>query len=290
MGTIKNKYDFMILFDVKNGNPNGDPDNDGRPRINPETSMGLVSDVCLKRKIRDYVNDFMTDKEGFHIYVQSETTLNSNDKMAYSAFGIDDVAKTRKDDPDISLKIRDFMCQNFFDIRTFGAVMTTFVTDKLNCGQVKGPVQIGFAESVDPIMPMDVTITRKAITKDSDADKKNNEMGGKTIVPYALYVAHGHISCNLAKKTGFSENDLGLLWNAILHMFDNDSSASRAEMSMRKLIIFKHDSEWGNSPAYRLFESVNIKKKDEVNVPSCFGDYKLSIGEMPDGVTCKVME
>ena len=137
---------------------------------------------------------------------------------------------------------------------------------------------------------MDVTITRKAITKDSDADKKNNEMGGKTIVPYALYVAHGHISCNLAKKTGFSENDLGLLWNAILHMFDNDSSASRAEMSMRKLIIFKHDSEWGNSPAYRLFESVNIKKKDEVDVPSCFGDYKLSIGEMPDGVTCKVME
>lgn len=290
MGTIKNKYDFMMVFDVKNGNPNGDPDNDGRPRINPETSMGLVSDVCLKRKIRDYVNDFMTDKEGFHIYVQSGNTLNSNDKMAYSAFGIDDVTKTRKDDPDISPKIRDFMCQNFFDIRTFGAVMTTFIIDKLNCGQVKGPVQIGFAESVDPIMPMDVTITRKAITKDSDADKKNNEMGGKTIVPYGLYVAHGHISCNLAKKTGFSENDLELLWNAILHMFDNDSSASRAEMSMRKLIIFKHDSEWGNSPAYRLFESVNIKKKDEVDVPSCFGDYKLSIGEMPDGVTCKIIE
>lgn len=290
MGTIKNKYDFMMLFDVKNGNPNGDPDNGGRPRINPETSIGLVSDVCLKRKIRDFVNDFMTDKDGFHIYVQSGNTLNSNDKMAYSAFGIDDVSKTRKDDPDISLKIRDFMCQNFFDIRTFGAVMTTFITDKLNCGQVKGPVQIGFAESVDPIMPMDVTITRKAITKDSDADKKNNEMGGKTIVPYGLYVAHGHISCNLAKKTGFSENDLELLWNAILHMFDNDSSASRAEMSMRKLIIFKHDSEWGNSPAYRLFESVNIKKKDEVDVPSCFGDYKLSIGEMPDGVTCKIME
>ncbi len=289
---IKNRYDFMILFDVENGNPNGDPDAGNMPRFDPETGLGLVTDVCLKRKIRNYVETVKEDSPGYRIYIKENTLLNTTDREAYEYLGVEekDVKNQKKKDPDFDLKIRDFMCKNFFDIRTFGAVMITFVSDKLNCGQVRGPVQLNFARSVDPIFPHEVTITRIAITNEKDAEK-NQTMGRKYIVPYGLYRAEGYVSANLARKvTGFTEDDLELLWDSIINMFENDHSAARGKMAVRKLIIFKHDSELGNAPSHKLFDSVKINKKSEDQVPRSFNDYEIVLPEeTPDGVTliCK---
>ena len=287
---IKNRYDFVILFDVENGNPNGDPDAGNMPRIDPETGHGIVTDVCLKRKIRNYVETVKEDAEGYRIYIKKQTPLNRSDAEALSFLGItEDLKAAKKSDPEIDTKIRDFMCQNFFDIRTFGAVMTTFVKGALNCGQVRGPVQLGFARSVDPIVPQDITLTRVAITTEADALKKDNEIGRKSVVPYGLYRAEGYVSANLARKTtGFSEDDLQLLWQAILNMFEVDHSAARGKMAVRELIVFKHDCELGNAPAYKLFESVHIARKPEVAVARAYSDYTVTVDtQLPAGVSCE---
>lgn len=287
---IRNRYDFVILFDVENGNPNGDPDAGNMPRIDPETGLGLVTDVCLKRKIRNYVEIVREGEPGYGIYIKDSVPLNRSDARAYEDLGVTDVKKAKKDDPDLDRKIRDFMCRNFYDIRTFGAVMTTFVKAALNCGQVRGPVQLGFARSVDPIVPQEVTITRVAITTEADAESKGTEMGRKYIVPYGLYRAEGFVSANLARKTtGFSEDDLALLWQAIIHMFDEDRSATRGKMAVRELIVFRHSGELGDAPAYKLFDAVQVKKT--VDVPRRYQDYEVTVDEasIPEGVTCTRM-
>ncbi len=287
---IRNRYDFVILFDVENGNPNGDPDAGNMPRVDPETGYGLVTDVCLKRKIRNYVETLKEDAPGYRIYIKDGVPLNRSDNEAVAALGIDgDLKAAKKSTPDIDRKLRDWMCQNFFDIRTFGAVMTTFVKGALNCGQVRGPVQLGFARSVDPIVPQEVTITRVAITTEADAEKKGTEMGRKHIVPYGLYRAEGFVSANLARKTtGFSDEDLQLLWQAILNMFENDHSAARGKMAVRELIIFKHDSELGNAPSYKLFDAVTVARKEGVTVPRSYRDYTVTVADtLPEGVHCE---
>ena len=287
---IRNRYDFVILFDVENGNPNGDPDAGNMPRIDPETGLGLVTDVCLKRKIRNYVEIVREGEPGYGIYIKDSVPLNRSDARAYEYLGVTDVKKAKKDDPDLDRKIRDFMCRNFYDIRTFGAVMTTFVKAALNCGQVRGPVQLGFARSVDPIVTQEVTITRVAITTEVDAERKGTEMGRKYIVPYGLYRAEGFVSANLARKTtGFSEDDLALLWQAIIHMFDEDRSAARGKMAVRELIVFRHSGELGDAPAYKLFDAVQVKKT--VDVPRRYQDYEVTVDEasIPEGVTCTRM-
>ena len=287
---IRNRYDFVILFDVENGNPNGDPDAGNMPRIDPETGLGLVTDVCLKRKIRNYVEIVREGEPGYGIYIRDSVPLNRSDARAYEYLGVTDVKKAKKDDPDLDRKIRDFMCRNFYDIRTFGAVMTTFVKAALNCGQVRGPVQLGFARSVDPIVPQEVTITRVAITTEADAERKGTEMGRKYIVPYGLYRAEGFVSANLARKTtGFSEDDLALLWQAIIHMFDEDRSAARGKMAVRELIVCRHSGELGDAPAYKLFDAVQVKKT--VDVPRRYQDYEVTVDEasIPEGVTCTRM-
>ena len=288
---IKNRYEFVILFDVENGNPNGDPDAGNMPRVDPETGLGLVTDVCLKRKIRNYVETVKEDAAGWRIYVKDGVPLNRSDAEAYQALDVDEktVKEKKKADPDLDRKIRDWMCANFYDIRTFGAVMTTFVKGALNCGQVRGPVQLGFARSIDPILPQEITITRIAITTESDAGDKNNTMGRKYIVPYGLYRAEGFVSANLARKvTGFSEEDLQLLWEAILNMFENDHSAARGKMAVRELIVFRHDSELGNAPAYKLFDAVHVQRVEGVTVPRKYSDYRVTVDtDLPAGVTCQ---
>lgn len=289
-GVIQNKYDFVVLFDVTNGNPNGDPDGGNMPRVDPETGLGLVTDVCLKRKIRNYVEAAKEDEKGYRIYIKEDKPLESSDKEALANLGVDDIKSIKKDNPKADENIRDFMCGNFFDIRTFGAVMTTFVKGNLNCGQVRGPVQLGFARSIDPIAPQEITLTRVAITTEKDSQNKTTEMGRKHIVPYGLYRVEGHVSANLARKTThFSEDDLELLWKAIINMFENDHSAARGEMSVRELIVFKHDSELGNAPAYQLFERIHIRKKDPNQVPRAYGDYEVTadVDNLPQGVTCE---
>ena len=288
--SIKNRYDFVVLFDVTNGNPNGDPDAGNLPRVDPETGLGLVTDVCLKRKIRNYVEAAKEGEPGYRIYIKENVPLQQSDQEALDYIGVDDIKNVKKKDPNADLKIRDFMCSNFYDIRTFGAVMTTFVKDALNCGQVRGPVQLGFARSIDPIAPQEITLTRVAITTAKDAENKSTEMGRKYIVPYALYQAEGYISANLARKvTGFSEDDLTLLWQAIINMFENDHSAARGNMAVRELIVFKHDSELGNAPSYKLFERVHVQKKADVVVPRSYGDYEVTVDtdQLPQGVTCE---
>lgn len=277
---IKNRYEFVILFDVENGNPNGDPDAGNLPRIDPESGYGLVTDVCLKRKIRNYIETMKEDSPGYKIYIKEEVPLNRSDNTAYEYLNINEknVKDIKKKDPDVDLKIRDFMCSNFYDIRTFGAVMTTFVKAALNCGQVRGPVQIGFARSIDPIISQEVTITRVAITTEKDAENKSTEMGRKSIVPYALYRAEGYISANLARKvTGFTEEDLELLWESIINMFEIDHSAARGKMSVRELIVFKHSKELGDCPAYKLFDAVEVSRREDVIYPRKYSDYLVTI-------------
>lgn len=293
---IKNRYEFVILFDVENGNPNGDPDAGNMPRVDPETGYGLVTDVCLKRKIRNYVETAKENEKGYRIYIKDGVPLNRSDLEAYADLGVDEktIKEAKKKDSTLDERVRDFMCQNFYDIRTFGAVMTTFVKAALNCGQVRGPVQLGFARSVEPVVPQEVTITRVAITTEADAEKKGTEMGRKHIIPYGLYRAEGYVSANLARKvTGFSEEDLALLWEAIINMFEHDHSASRGKMAVRELIVFKHDSELGNAPSYKLFDTVTVARKQngtqDEHIPArCYADYEVHIDEaaIPEHVTC----
>ena len=298
---IKNRYEFVVLFDVENGNPNGDPDSGNMPRIDPESGLGLVTDVCLKRKIRNYVETVKEDAKGYKIYIKEDVPLNKSDREACESLGITEtedkkvteaLKKLKKSDKDVDIKLRDYMCDNFYDIRTFGAVMTTFVKASLNCGQVRGPVQLGFARSIDPIVSQEVTITRVAITTEKDAENKSTEMGRKNIVPYGLYRVEGYISANLARKvTGFSEEDLDLLWEAIINMFENDHSAARGKMAVRELIVFKHSKELGDCPAYKLFDAVEVRKKEEIEYPRKYQDYTVQIHEemIPDSVEMKRM-
>lgn len=291
---IKNRYEFVILFDVENGNPNGDPDAGNLPRLDPETGYGLVTDVCLKRKIRNYVETVKEGESGYRIYIKSGVPLNRSDAEAFTGLQIDPktIKDLKKKDDQLDAKVRDWMCREFYDIRTFGAVMTTFMKNNLNCGQVRGPVQLSFARSVDPIVPQEITITRVAITKESDAEEKGTEMGRKYIVPYALYRCEGYVSANLARKTtGFSEEDLALLWQAILNMFENDRSAARGKMAVRQLIVFRHDSELGNAPAYKLFDTVTARCRDGVASPRSYRDYEVLVDtdSLPEGVTCTQM-
>lgn len=298
---IKNRYEFVVLFDVENGNPNGDPDSGNMPRIDPESGLGLVTDVCLKRKIRNYVETVKEDAKGYKIYIKEDVPLNRSDREACESLGITEtedkkvteaLKKLKKSDKDVDIKLRDYMCDNFYDIRTFGAVMTTFVKASLNCGQVRGPVQLGFARSIDPIVSQEVTITRVAITTEKDAENKSTEMGRKNIVPYGLYRVEGYISANLARKvTGFSEEDIDLLWEAIINMFENDHSAARGKMAVRELIVFKHSKELGDCPAYKLFDAVEVRKKEEIEYPRKYQDYTVTINddEIPDTVEVKRM-
>lgn len=269
--------------------------------VDPESGLGLVTDVCLKRKIRNYVETVKEDAQGYKIYIKEDVPLNRSDRTACENVGIketDDkkvteaLKKLKKSDPDVDSKLRDYMCENYYDIRTFGAVMTTFVKASLNCGQVRGPVQLGFARSIDPVISQEVTITRVAITTEKDAENKSTEMGRKSIVPYALYRAEGFISANLARKTtGFTEEDLELLWDAIINMFENDHSAARGKMSVRELIVFKHSKELGDCPAYKLFDAVEVTRKENVEYPRRYQDYTVEIhnDKIPESVEVKRM-
>lgn len=269
---ISNRYDFVLFYDVENGNPNGDPDADNMPRIDAETNHGLVTDVCLKRKIRNYVEMVREGEPGYEMYIKAGVPLNRSDNRAFED---PEIKKLKKTDPQRDVKIRDFMCKTFYDVRTFGAVMTTFVTHNLNCGQVRGPVQITFSRSVDPIPQQEVTITRVVRTTEKEAKEKRNAMGRKYIVPYALYRCEGFVSANLARRvTGFSEDDLELLWESIINMFEFDRSAARGKMAVRSLIVFKHDSELGNAPAHKLFDAVHVQKREGVESPRSFADYE----------------
>ena len=278
---IKNRYDFVFLFDVENGNPNGDPDAGNMPRMDQDTGLGIVTDVCLKRKIRNYVEAVYEGNLGYRIYVKQNVPLERNNQEAFDYLNVksSEIKDLKTKDPTLDVKIRDFMCENFFDIRAFGAVMTTFVTANLNCGQVRGPVQLCFARSIDPIVPQEISITRITVASEKEkSDGKNTMIGNKFIVPYALYRCEGFISANLAKKTtGFTEDDLNILWEAIMNMFETDRSAARGKMSVRKLIVFKHSSEFGNAPAYKLFEKIKVQRKDKEKIAHSYDDYEIII-------------
>ncbi|MFC0336903.1 CRISPR-associated protein, Csd2 family [Kushneria avicenniae] len=284
MTAIANRYEFVLLFDVTNGNPNGDPDAGNLPRLDPETNQGLVTDVCLKRKIRNYVALEKEEEAGHAIYMQEKTVLNNQHKKAYDALGIKHEAKKLPKEQAKARELTGWMCNNFFDVRTFGAVMTT----EVNSGQVRGPVQLAFASSIDPVVPMEVSITRMAVTNEKDLEKERT-MGRKHIIPYGLYRVHGYVSAKLAERTGFSEDDLELLWRSLINMFEHDRSAARGEMSARKLIIFKHDHAMGNAPAHRLFDSVTVTRVEgEADTPARrFQDYAVTIDReaIPAGVS-----
>ena len=284
MTAIANRYEFVYLFDVTNGNPNGDPDAGNLPRLDPETNQGLVTDVCLKRKIRNYVSLEKEGEAGYGIYMQEKSVLNNQHKLAYEALEIESVPKKLPKEEAKAKELTAWMCKNFFDVRAFGAVMTT----EVNAGQVRGPIQMAFASSIDPVLPMEVSITRMAVTNEKDLEKERT-MGRKHIVPYGLYRAHGYISAKLAERTGFSEDDLELLWRSLINMFEHDRSAARGEMAARKLIVFKHDNPMGNAPAHKLFESVTIERvsgNDDTPARN-FRDYQVSVDSesLPQGVT-----
>lgn len=257
MTALQNRYDFVYLFDVANGNPNGDPDAGNLPRMDPETSQGLVTDVALKRKIRNYVSLAREGQTGFEIYMTERAVLNRQHARAYEAEKLKSEAKKLPKEEAEARKLTSWMCANFFDIRAFGAVMTT----EVNCGQVRGPIQLTFARSAEPVMPLEISITRSSVTNEKDIDKERT-MGRKHIVPYGLYRAHGFINAKLAEKTGFSDGDLGLVWDALRDMFEHDRSAARGEMTGRKLIAFKHESALGNARAQDLFERVSIHRRN----------------------------
>lgn len=296
MKAITNRYEFVYLFDVTNGNPNGDPDAGNLPRLDPETNQGLVTDVCLKRKIRNYVSLEKENAPGYAIYMQEKSVLNDQHQLGRKAVGLTDESKEElKKLPKDEAKAREitaWMCSNFFDVRSFGAVMTTGV----NAGQVRGPIQLAFASSIDPVVPMEVSITRMAVTTTEEAEKQsgdNRTMGRKHIVPYGLYRAHGFISAKLAERTGFSEDDLSLLWRALVNMFEHDRSAARGEMAARKLIVFRHDNAMGNAPAHQLFDLVKVERVNgEADSPArSFSDYRVSVNAegVPAGVSVQEM-
>ena len=278
--TIQNRYEFVYFFDVTNGNPNGDPDAGNMPRLDPESSRGLVTDVCLKRKIRNYIEITEENQPGYDIYVKEKSILNLQNKKAYDALGIKPEAKKLPKDEAKARELTQWMCANFFDVRTFGAVMTT----EVNSGQVRGPVQIAFAQSIDPIIPLEVSITRMAVTSEKESEKQdggNRTMGRKHIVPYGLYRVHGFISAKLAERTGFSDADVEKIWQALANMFEHDRSAARGEMTARKLIIFKHADALGNQAAHQLFDRVKvIRVQGESGSPAqSFNDYQISVSQ-----------
>jgi CRISPR-associated protein Csd2 len=289
--SLNNRYDFVLVFDVRDGNPNGDPDAGNLPRLDAESGHGLVTDVSLKRKVRNFVGLVKGETPPFDIYVKEKAVLNQAHEKAYIAIGAEEELKgdkKRKGSGDTVDKARQWMCANFFDVRTFGAVMSLGT----NCGQVRGPVQLTFARSVDPIIAQEHSITRMAVATEAEAEKQqgdNRTMGRKHTVPYGIYVAHGFVSSFLAKQTGFGEEDLELLWQALEQMFEHDRSAARGEMATRGLYVFKHDSELGNAHAHSLFDRIKIKRKrkEDVDVPRSFGDYEVSVDEagLPAGVT-----
>lgn len=271
-----NRYDFLYLFDVKDANPNGDPDAGNLPRVDPETGEGLITDVCLKRKVRNFAA-----LNGQRIYFTDGAVLNMLHKEAYESIGEKPASKKLPKDVVKAAALTAFMCRNFYDIRTFGAVMTT----EVNCGQVRGPVQLSFARSIDPVVTSEHSITRSSVTKEEDREKERT-MGRKFTVPYGLYHAHGFVNPFLAEKTGFSEADLELLWKALLNAFEFDASAARpaGSMATRRLIVFKHESALGNAPAHKLFELVDVKRLDETKPPRAFTDYTVTVGQPPAGV------
>lgn len=278
MTELKNRIDFVYIFDVQDGNPNGDPDAGNLPRVDAETNMGLVTDVCLKRKVRNYVQVAKSLAEGYDVFIKEKAILNNEIDKAHD----DSNVKNAKDK---TAAARQYMCENYYDIRTFGAVMST----GKNAGQVRGPIQLTFARSVDPIATSEHSITRIAVATPKEAENQkgeNHTMGRKATVPYGLYVCHGFVSANLAKQTGFSEEDLHLFFEALKNMFDQDRSAARGLMSAQKLIVFRHDSELGNAPANKLFDLVKIKKATDA-IPRSFSDYKVFIDKdsLPNGVT-----
>lgn len=276
---ISNRYEFVMLFDVENGNPNGDPDFGNTPRMDLETEFGYVTDVCLKRKIRNYVELVKEGEPRYNILIKPDKALNTKFTEAYKACGLETGKK--KTDKDDVVTARQYMCENYFDVRTFGAVMST---GDNSCGTVRGPVQLNFARSMSPIVYQEVTVTRQATTKEDGSD---GTMGKKSIIPYALYRGEGYISAALAQKvTGFDEDDLELLWEAIRNMFENDHSAARGKMCMRRLYVFKHDSLLGNAPSGELFDKIVVRQKDEDAAPRAFADYAVEVDEtMPEGVT-----
>lgn len=299
---IQNRHDFVWYFDVKDGNPNGDPNNGNMPRMDFTTMQGLVTDVCIKRKIRDYVEDVFDGDAAYNIYVHRGVTLERQNDLACRAVGIDGglagVNKARGKGLELGRKIRDYMCQTFFDIRAFGAVFTTFMTKESSIPDfthVRGPVQLGFARSVDPIVPQDVAISRLTLATEAEARTKQTQtmLGQKYVVPYGLYRMEGRISASIAQHvTGLNEEDLTVLWDALLNMFDTSCTSSSGMMVTRKLIIFRHDSVLGNAPSHKLFERVHAERVGEEKMPHDFSDYKISIDEedWPDGVTMKVMD
>jgi len=288
---MTSRYDFIYLFDVKDGNPNGDPDAGNLPRIDPETGQGLVTDVCLKRKIRNYVGLVKEEQPPYEIYVKERAVLNNQHLKAYKALELDPKKRKSKgkDKAEEDRHLTQWMCQNFFDVRSFGAVMST----DINCGQVRGPIQFAFGRSIDPVVSLEHSVTRCAVTTEREAEKQeggNRTMGRKFTIPYGLYRVHGFINPHLAKQTKFNENseDLDLFWMAMLNMFETDRSASRGEMSPQKLLVFEHESALGNAPANKLFERVTIKRTINDGSPArSFADYQIDIDEsqIPDGVT-----
>lgn len=309
MTRLSNRYDFVFFFDVTNGNPNGDPDAGNLPRLDPETNLGLVTDVSLKRKIRNYAELAREGEPGFAIYVQEGAILNEKHRQAYKAVRAEPKAaegkKLNPKDDEEAKRLRSFMCDNFFDVRSFGAVMSTGI----NCGQVRGPVQLSFARSIEPIVPLEISITRMAATNEAEKEKRqegadeerqeHRTMGRKHVVPYGLYRAHGFVSAKLAERTGFSEADLDFMWEALANMFEHDRSAARGEMAARKVIAFKHASALGNAPAHALFERVTVgravdgelrlpgdQRLDNLPPARRFADYRIEIDRdgLPEGV------
>ncbi|MBS1942423.1 MAG: type I-C CRISPR-associated protein Cas7/Csd2 [Bacteroidetes bacterium] len=287
--SLNNRYDFVLLFDVKDGNPNGDPDAGNLPRLDAETGHGLVTDVSLKRKVRNYVGLVKGEQPPYEIYVKEKAILNKTHERAYEAIGVkidgDGDKKKRKGGGDDVNNARNWMCKNFFDVRTFGAVMSTGV----NCGQVRGPVQMTFGRSIDPIVALEHSITRMAVATEAEAEKQegdNRTMGRKHTVPYGIYRSHGFVSSFLAKQTGFGEADLKLLWDALQMMFEQDRSAARGQMATRGLYVFQHDSELGNAHAHDLFNRITVRRKAGEEVARDFSDYEVLVNEnnMPQGV------
>lgn len=292
------RHDFVLVFEVTDGNPNGDPDAGNLPRVDPETMQGLVTDVCLKRKVRDWIDATKGEEANFKIYVQNKgIALNTLNRRAYEAENLTPTgAKQKRSEVE---KTRIWMCRNFYDIRTFGAVMTT----EVNCGQVRGPVQLTFARSIDPIVPLDLSITRVAITREQDVELvetekgteggKVTEMGRKALVPYGLYVGYGFINPHFAEQTGFTKEDLALFWQALLAMWDLDRSASRGRLACRGLFVFTHENKLGKAPAHKLFDLVKVTRRNLETPPRQFTDYEVSLPKpetLPEGVTLTLLE
>ncbi len=282
MNAIKTRYDFVFLFDCKDGNPNGDPDAANAPRVDPQDMHGLVSDVCLKRKIRNYVLEANGGSEPFDIFIRQGAILNNSIGQAHKDLGHEVDGKSKKATRDQVKDARAKMCDRYYDVRTFGAVMSTGT----NAGQVRGPVQLSFSRSIDPILPMDISITRMAVTEAKELDAPNQTMGRKNLIPYGLYRCHGFISANLARDTGFSDDDLNHFWHALLNMFDLDRSASHGTMAPQKLFVFKHQSALGNAPAHKLFERITATRRESVLAARQFADYEVFTNrdDLPENV------